>query len=250
MDENISTRIHGSLATIEQEEGVRIIYACESGSRAWEFASQNSDYDVRFLYVRPKNDYLRLDTPRDVIERPIVDDLDINGWDIFKALRLLRKSNPPLLEWLFSPIVYLENSAYIETLRAVVRRSYRTYHDYIEQKDAVVRKKYLYALRPIIALLYLQQHGKLAPTSFVQTMSAVQLSEEVREHIQQLMVLKQAGDEIGSGKPDPVLNAFISEHLSRWSKGTFSQHDQSDSQELNSLLLSFLNETDEALAGR
>src|SRR5258708_3227055 len=85
--------------TIEAQEQVRILYACESGSRAWGFASHDSDYDVRFLYVRPQRAYLRLDLPRDVIERPIVDDLDINGWDIFKALRLLRKSNPPLLEW-------------------------------------------------------------------------------------------------------------------------------------------------------
>src|SRR5438874_9271177 len=103
-------RIQTALLTIAAEERVHILYACESGSRAWEFASHDSDYDVRFLYVRPKTAYLKLDQPRDVIERPIVDDLDINVWDIFKALRLLRKSNPPLLEWLFSPLVYAENS--------------------------------------------------------------------------------------------------------------------------------------------
>lgn len=100
-------RIQSALQTIAIEEQVYILYACDSGSRAWEFASHDSDYDVRFLYVRPKSAYLKLEQPRDVIERPIVDDLDINGWDIFKALRLLRKSNPPLLEWLFSPMVYV-----------------------------------------------------------------------------------------------------------------------------------------------
>src|SRR5579864_2551659 len=112
------------LHTIQAQEQVRILYACESGSRAWGFASHDSDYDVRFLYVRPQRAYLRLDPPHDVIERPIVDDLDINGWDIFKALRLLRKSNPPLLEWLFSPMVYLENTLAIEELRAIARRFY------------------------------------------------------------------------------------------------------------------------------
>src|SRR5712692_7457134 len=112
------------LHDIEVQEQVSILYACESGSRAWGFASHDSDYDVRFLYARTKAAYLRLDPPRDVIERPIVDNLDVNGWDIFKALRLLRKSNPPLLEWLFSPIVYLEKSASINDLRAIARRFY------------------------------------------------------------------------------------------------------------------------------
>src|SRR5690349_4678368 len=86
MDKN-HRRIHTVLQTIAQEKGVRILYACESGSRAWEFASQNSDYNVRFSYVRPTESYLKLDLPPDVIELPIVDDLDVNGWDIFKALR-------------------------------------------------------------------------------------------------------------------------------------------------------------------
>lgn len=86
------------LHEIEAEEGVRILLAVESGSRAWGFASPDSDYDVRFLYVRRAEDYLRLDAVRDVIERPIDDELDINGWDLQKALRLLYKSNPTLFE--------------------------------------------------------------------------------------------------------------------------------------------------------
>jgi predicted nucleotidyltransferase len=96
------------LAAIEQTEAVRILYACESGSRAWGFASPDSDYDVRFPYVRPRDWYLSIDLERrrDVIERPIEGVLDINGWDLRKALQLMRKSNPPLFEWLHSPLVY------------------------------------------------------------------------------------------------------------------------------------------------
>ncbi|GCE22552.1 nucleotidyltransferase domain-containing protein [Dictyobacter kobayashii] len=262
---DMSARIQEALATIAQEEQVRIIYACESGSRAWGIASQNSDYDVRFLYVRPQNDYLRLDMPRDVIELPIVDDLDINGWDIFKALRLLRNSNPPLLEWLFSPIVYQESSIYVEALRDIARRlysqtsifyhysnmAYRNYHAYIEQKDSVSLKKYLYVLRPIIALLYLQQHSKLAPTSFIQTMAAVQFPQEVRVRIEQLLVLKQAGEEMGMGDADPMLNAFIVEHLDRWRDPSFKQQQPKSSwKELDGLLLSILNEAREVTAER
>ena len=96
------------LRQIEAEEGVRIFYACESGSRAWGFPSKDSDYDVRFLYAHPRPWYLSIDVERkrDVIERPITDEIDLGGWDLRKALQLFRKSNPPLLEWLQAPIIY------------------------------------------------------------------------------------------------------------------------------------------------
>lgn len=256
IDPAIRKNIQYALSEIEQEEQVRILYACESGSRAWEFASPNSDYDVRFLYVHPKNTYLRLDPPRDVIELPIEADLDINGWDLFKALRLLRNSNPPLLEWLFSPLVYQENSPAISKLREIASRSYsplaifhhysrmayNNYHQYIEQKPQVSTKKYLYVLRPIIALTYLEQHNKLAPTSFIQTLLDIQLPLQVRTEIDQLVALKQSGEELGTGPTNPVLNAFIDEHLSRWDKGAFKYADKSSFQELNELFLSVLDE--------
>ena len=110
-------KIDSELKRIEQEEGVRILYACESGSRAWGFPSKDSDYDVRFIYVRPVDWYLSLFDKRDVIERPISDQLDINGWDLKKALNLFRKSNPPLLEWLQSPIQYMEQYGVTEQIR-------------------------------------------------------------------------------------------------------------------------------------
>ena len=99
------------LKQIEEEESVTIDYACESGSRAWGFPSADSDYDVRFIYHHPRDWYLSIDLEdkSDVIERPINDELDISGWDLRKALQLLRKSNPPLLEWLSSPIVYIDS---------------------------------------------------------------------------------------------------------------------------------------------
>src|ERR687898_2728887 len=98
--------INRLLAELEKAEGMVILLAVESGSRAWGFESADSDYDVRFIYVRRPEDYLSIDleSQRDVIERPIVDDIDLNGWDIRKALQLFQKSNPPLLEWLQSPL--------------------------------------------------------------------------------------------------------------------------------------------------
>ncbi|MDR1183364.1 MAG: nucleotidyltransferase domain-containing protein, partial [Coriobacteriales bacterium] len=100
--------IQNELLEIEETERVRIIYCAESGSRAWGFASADSDYDVRFIYIRELCDYLRLDTARDVIEWQNDGVLDINGWDVQKALRLLHNSNPTFYEWGNSPIVYRE----------------------------------------------------------------------------------------------------------------------------------------------
>ena len=94
------------LREIENEYNVKVLLAVESGSRAWGFASPDSDFDVRFIYKRPRNEYLKLDQPRDVIEIPIDDIWDVNGWDLDKTLRLLYKSNPTLYEWINSPICY------------------------------------------------------------------------------------------------------------------------------------------------
>ena len=98
--------IRKKLKEIEQKENVKIIMAVESGSRAWGFASPDSDYDVRFVYVRRPEDYLRLEKTKDVIEWQLDDVLDINGWDLKKALQLMHDSNPSIFEWCASPIVY------------------------------------------------------------------------------------------------------------------------------------------------
>lgn len=86
------------LKTIETEEHVRILYACESGSRAWGFPSADSDFDVRFIYIHPRDWYLSIEQQREVIERPVDGQLDINGWDWLKrgtAERELLTFNPP-----------------------------------------------------------------------------------------------------------------------------------------------------------
>lgn len=102
----VRDRIQRELDAIERQESVRILLAVESGSRAWGFPSTDSDYDVRFLYVRPIEAYLAVTAPRDVIERPVDATLDVNGWDLRKALRLMLRSNAVLIEWLASPVRY------------------------------------------------------------------------------------------------------------------------------------------------
>ena len=105
------------LKEIEEKEKVKILYAVESGSRAWGFESKDSDYDVRLIYIRPLDWYLSIDDKKDFIEYPVSSLLDISGWDIKKVIRLFKRSNPPLYEWLNSPIVYLERGNFAQRLR-------------------------------------------------------------------------------------------------------------------------------------
>ena len=197
--------IINKLKEIEKREHVKIIYAIESGSRAWGFESMDSDYDVRFIYVREKEDYLRLDEKSDVIELPIDEVFDISGWDIKKALRLLYKSNPSLLEWFASPIVYKET---IETsyIRKVIplyfsqKKSYHHYHKMTKtllkyiNKEQVPVKKYLYILRCILSSQYII-HNKKQPPIEIERLIECELPTELREDINQLLIIKKNSNE-------------------------------------------------------
>jgi uncharacterized protein len=151
---------------------VRTLFAVESGSRAWGFESPDSDYDVRFVYVHEPSWYQAVDLEerRDVIEYPIVDDIDLHGWDARKALRLFWKSNPAFVEWIQSPIVYLEQDAFrqkaIEALPTIYRPHNGIYHyrsmaktnyrGYL-QEPTVRLKKYFYVLRPLLAARWINR---------------------------------------------------------------------------------------------
>jgi predicted nucleotidyltransferase len=175
------------LAAIEQlnehqpsaPQGIRILYACESGSRAWGFASNDSDFDVRFIYAQPRNNYLSIREPKDVLELPLTPLLDINGWDIRKALQLFLKSNSPLYEWLQSPIIYKEESGFAADLRALMQQYYSPRagcHHYLSmaynaltndlRADEVRLKKYFYALRPTLACGWILEKGTVPPMEF------------------------------------------------------------------------------------
>jgi predicted nucleotidyltransferase len=195
------------LAAIEEREGVRLLFACESGSRAWGFASPDSDYDVRFLYARPLDWYISVRPGRDVIELPVDGMLDINGWDIRKALGLLRKSNPALLEWLDSPIVYHTAPTPLAPLRALVASAYNplaSVHHYLSmashQKTILVsaggvvrRKKYFYLLRALFAARWSLDHAGPPPMEFQRLLAGSDASPAVTSEIAELLELKRAG---------------------------------------------------------
>lgn len=213
------------LRRIEKEENVRILYACESGSRAWGFPSKDSDYDVRFIYIRPVEWYLSIFEKRDVIERPISNMLDINGWDLKKALNLFRKSNPPLLEWLQSPIAYMENYSIAEQIRSIspftfsprscmhhyLHMAKGNYRDYL-QGDQVKIKKYFYVLRPILACEWIERYNAMPPMEFQMLVDGlVPDGSDLKGAIQDLLARKIAGDEMDYEPRINPINEFLEE---------------------------------------
>lgn len=213
--------VPAKLTEIEEQAHVRILHCVESGSRAWGFASPDSDYDVRFVYIRPLEEYLRLDKTRDVIEWQLDDTLDINGWDLQKALHLLHSSNPTLFEWNNSPIVYQTVPEWAEISAAIDRffqkkaglhhylsTAKKNYKKYL--KDDMVRpKKYFYVLRPILACRWILERQTPPPVPFSQLADAC-LDRALVPAVSDLLRLKMETPEVGLVPRIDVINDYLS----------------------------------------
>ncbi len=250
--------INTKLEEIERREEVRILYACESGSRAWGMASRNSDWDVRFLYVHPQAWYLAVDIvhKQDVIERPLEDDLDINGWDLRKALGLFWKSNPSLLEWLDSPMIYLEQGKCAERLRALRAQYFSpraSWYHYLHMAQGNYReflrgetvwiKKYLYVLRPLLVVRWLERELGPVPVLIQTLVDHVVNEGEIKEALEKLLEAKKTGDELGRRARVPILSEFIEHEFHR--HGALSgpaDHDKPPVEPLNALFREILAE--------
>lgn len=225
---DVEAIIQSKLAALEAEHDVRILFAIESGSRAWGFPSPDSDYDVRFVYAQRPDWYLSIEPGRDVIELPIEGDWDINGWDIRKALGLLIKPNPVLLEWLSSPIRYRWDAAVCArlirfagktTFGAACLHHYRNlavkqWDRHVGDRAEVSLKTYFYILRPALAMSWIRQNPTAQPPMNLQALVEGQdLDAALVDHIEQLLVLKSAAKEIGRGPRMPLIDAFIQDQL-------------------------------------
>lgn len=228
IDPAVRAEVLRKLQAVETAHGVRVLYACESGSRGWGFASPDSDYDARFLFVRPARDYLRVTPLRDVIEEAPGPVFDVNGWDLRKALELLAKGNATLVEWLSSPVVYQQDEAFMQQLReaaAAVYQPVRSFHHYFSmargnhreylQGDVVRAKKYLYVLRPLLAAQWVLQRDDAPPMPFEQLVDALVTDADVRRDIDELLMQKRQAGEQAWLPVRPRLNAFIDESLAR-----------------------------------
>lgn len=230
---DVAQQIDQKLSSIEKDENVKIIFAIESGSRAWGFPSPDSDFDVRFVYVRNITDYLVIQEKRDVIELPIEGDLDINGWDIKKALQLLIKPNPVLMEWMRSPILYRFDPAVLDKLEDfacfVEQMRPSNYHYYhlaesqyrrnISSSQDVKLKKYFYVLRPILALRWMQNNkGGSLPMTFQQLMDGVELPVALVNLLNELITKKAATRELGTAPRISEIDNFIEQELDKSEK--------------------------------
>lgn len=223
---DVKKEIEEKLLEIEKKENVRILHAVESGSRAWGFASPDSDYDVRFIYVRPKEYYLQLDKTRDVIEWQLDEVLDINGWDLQKALIQFHRGNATLFEWSNSPIVYKTTEAWkqiYETAKTYFSVKAAAYHYYgtanstycgYLQENLVKYKKYFYALRPLLAGQYIEAH-KCPPPVLFDDLMKLDMPVILRNAIMELLELKQKSDEKEKGVRLPVIQDFIAGEIMR-----------------------------------
>lgn len=196
--EEMMTLVPQKLREIEETYDIEVLWAVESGSRAWGFESPDSDFDVRFIYKRKVQDYLKLTPERDVIELPIDDTWDVNGWDLDKTLTLLARSNPTLYEWLHSPIVYCHTD-FVEKLVPLLETCLseeRMIHHYLSTAKGqmakylsghvVKPKKYLYVLRPILACEWIKKFHTVPPVLFeelVQTCLPTELPPPCRNII-------------------------------------------------------------------
>lgn len=220
--------IDGRLAAVAQDEGAAILLAIESGSRAWGFPSPDSDYDCRFLFTRTEDDYLSPWPRRDVIETPLEGELDVNGWELGKALKLLLNGNAVVIEWLMSPIVYAGDPAFRADMLALARdhadahriaRHYlhlgvRQRRTYFADGKAVKLKKIFYALRPAAALrwLRLRPDQAIAPMHFPTLMAECEPPTELAALVDDLIAQKAVSRELGETPlPQPVERFIDSE---------------------------------------
>lgn len=249
-------RIIDELKRIEQSYGVKIVYAVESGSRAWGFPSQDSDYDVRFIYVPKKEWYFSIEQERDVIEEPIHDLLDISGWELRKTLRLFKKSNPPLLEWLSSDIVYYEAFTTAEQLRKLRTEAFKpeasVYHyinmarrnvkDYLQGQEVKIKSTSTFFT--YFTKQWIEKHGTIPPMDFTVLMNELVAEPELKAEMETLLDRKRRGEELDLEARIDVIHQFIETEIERIMEAAkeLKAEKKDMTSELNRLLLNTVEE--------
>ncbi len=217
--------VREKLREIEERENVRILHAVESGSRAWGFASPDSDYDVRFIYVRDRDSYLSLRERQDFLDWELNEVLDINGWDLKKVLQHFHKSNATLFEWANSPVVYDTTDQWRELYEGTAKQYFspksalyhyygtanKNYHEYL-LGEMVRYKKYFYVLRPLLACRWIEQRKCPPPVLFEQLADAV-LEEELKKEVSELLEKKMQMSESEKAPRLDGLNRYIERKL-------------------------------------
>lgn len=224
-DGPVEELVRMKIKEIEEKENIRVLHVIESGSRAWGFASPDSDYDVRFIYVRDKDFYLSLRETKDFIDWELNEILDINGWDIKKALQHFHKSNATLFEWSNSPVVYYTTDEWKNLYDEVASKCFacksamyhyfgtanKNFHEYL-MADMVKYKKYFYVLRPILACKWIEEKKCPPPVLFDELVDAV-LEDEMKPIISDLLAKKMQMSEADKAPKIEKVNQYIEDKL-------------------------------------
>lgn len=261
----LEEHIRKVIGQTEKEFNIKVLYACESGSRAWGFPSKDSDYDVRFIYIHQPNWYLSIDRNRDVIEIPNHDTLsipvdsllDMSGWELTKTLKLFRKSNPPLLEWLRSSTVYYQRFSTIDKMKELEKEIFSpasTIYHYLNmakgnfreylQGDTVKIKKYFYVLRPILAAKWTQIYQTVPPMEFETLVHELIPDGDLLTSIDTLLERKKSGEELSLEPRINLINTFLEREiyqLEAYAKG-LEKNLQDPTEQLNELFRLSLKE--------
>lgn len=218
-------KIKTTIAQLEQSKNIKVLFAGESGSRAWGIPSPDSDYDVRFIYVHQLDWYLSLCNHKDTITVKDDDvDLDMTGWDLRKTLQLMKKSNAAPLEWMNTPIVYHESPGFLRRFRKVgetcispnsLNYHYlsmaRKFYDACAGEQSVKLKTWFYALRTALNARWIVEHEEMPPTVFKETLSLI--DPNLKKEILALIALKGTKNEDFLFEKEASLLTLIKESI-------------------------------------
>ena len=253
IDPKVRKVILEQIEALERRHDIRILYACESGSRGWGFASQDSDYDVRFIYVHRLSWYLQVRreaaSREDVIIQPVNGELDINGWELNKALSLFKNGNSTYVEWLDSPVCYRKDPAFTPRMKKLIKQLHQprhAYHHYLRmaqknfkvfaESDRPTAKQFLYALRPLLSVKWVELGLGPVPMRFEAICEKIIESNTIQSAIDRLLAAKRQANEKDPGTPEPRLVAFVQKELARIGHGDFRGYRPPDFSPLDQLL--------------
>lgn len=214
-------RISNHLQEIEEQYHVKILLAVESGSRAGGFASKDSDWDVRFIYVHEPKWYYQIEEQKDTIEIMFPDEVDASGWDLKKALRLFKRSNPSFFEWIHSPIIYEIDETFITEIKKMedeyfdadkamfhYNHIYKKHNDRYITENGLPLKRFLYYLRGILVCKWLTDNGTIPPVRFSELVDATIEDENIKKKIEHLLEQKKQSKEHNLEPVDEELFAW------------------------------------------
>ncbi|WDE99457.1 nucleotidyltransferase domain-containing protein [Lentisphaera profundi] len=245
-----------TLTELAKERQINILYACESGSRAWGFESPDSDWDVRFIYAHSLEWYLSLENKKDTIDEMLPLELDLGGWEIRKTLRLFADGNLALFEWINSPEIYFKNESFHQSLKALISQYFnpiKGMNHYLSMarknvenhilENSVKIKKLFYILRPLLACEWIEDFSSMPPTEFSLLMrESKSMPEDIQRQVNEFLKQKETAAEGHLVELEISLVNWFNEQVTHYEilMPKLKPRPKSNWQELNKLMVDFV----------